>query len=67
MSQRAAAGQSVSGRGFGKRWLTDGWGQIGLAWPQFKHSDVTLKGDVNVNSIWDKTFAGGAFIALYLT
>lgn len=42
-------------------------GQIGLTRPQFKHSDVALKGNINVNSIWDKTFSGGDFIALYLT
>lgn len=45
------------------RWLG---GQIGLTRPQFKHSDVTLEGNVNVNSIWDRTFAGGDVIALYL-
>lgn len=42
-------------------------GQIALTPPQFKHSDVTLKGNGNVNSIRDETFAGGDFIALSLT
>lgn len=46
------------------RWLG---GQIGLTRPQFKHSHVTLKGNINVNSIQNTTFAGGDLIAFYLT